>query len=143
MVNDLCSPAAMRPRALRGSPWLPVHSTTILSSGMSFTSYASIMSSWEIFRYPSSRAIFVLLTMERPVTTTLRPTAVAASHTCCSLWMWLENDATNTLPVAFLMMWRSCGPTAASDWVKPGLVALVESDIRRSMPSVPYLQIAW
>ena len=81
--------------------------------------------------------------MERPVTTTLRPTATEASQTCCRRWMWLEKDATKTRPLAFLMMWRRLGPTAASDWVKPGLVALVESASSRSTPRAPNLQIAW
>ena len=34
----LCSPLAMRDRAESGSPWEPVHMTTIWSSGMPFTS---------------------------------------------------------------------------------------------------------
>ena len=38
MESDLCSPFAMRASAERGSPWLPVHSTTIFSSGMRSTS---------------------------------------------------------------------------------------------------------
>ena len=50
--------------------------------------------------------------------------------------MWLEKDATKTRPGAFLMMWRRLGPTAASEGVKPGRVALVESERRRSIPSV-------
>ena len=33
------------------------------------------------------------------------------------------------------MIWRSAGPTAASDGVKPGRVALVESESRTSTPS--------
>jgi hypothetical protein len=64
--------------------------------------------------------VLVLVTMERPVTTTLRPTATAASQTCCRRWMWLEKLATMTLPWAFLMMWRRATPTAASEGVKPG-----------------------
>ena len=38
MESDLCSPLAMRASAESGSPWLPVHSTTIFSSGMRSTS---------------------------------------------------------------------------------------------------------
>ena len=34
----LCSPLAMRPRALKGSPWLPVHMMTTWSEGMPFRS---------------------------------------------------------------------------------------------------------
>ena len=36
--RDLCSPLAMRASAESGSPWLPVQSTTIFSSGMRSTS---------------------------------------------------------------------------------------------------------
>ena len=38
MERERCSPLAMRERAESGSPWLPVQSTTILSSGMSLSS---------------------------------------------------------------------------------------------------------
>ena len=48
-----------------------------------------------------------------------------------------------TLPGAFLMMWRSWGPTADSEGVKPGRVALVESERRRSTPSVAKRLMAW
>ena len=57
--------------------------------------------------------------------------------------MWLENAATKTRPGAFLMTWRMSRPTAASDGVKPGRVALVESESRRSTPEDPNLLMAW
>ena len=57
--------------------------------------------------------------------------------------MWLENDATMTRPGAFLMMCRSWGPTADSEGVNPGLVALVESERRRSIPWVAKRLMAW
>ena len=37
MESERCSPFAMRARAESGSPWLPVHRTTIFSSGISST----------------------------------------------------------------------------------------------------------
>ena len=69
-----------------------------------FRSYASMMSWSEIFKYPSLRAISVFCTMERPVTTTLRPFATAASQICCRRWIWLANDAMMTRPFACAMM---------------------------------------
>ena len=72
--------------------------------------------------------------MERPVTTTLRPLAMAASQICCMRWMWLANDAMITRPVAWLMMLASTLPTSASESVKFGFVAFVESLIMRSTP---------
>ena len=50
MESDLCSPLAMRASAESGSPWEPVHSTTILSSSMRSTSKASMMSSSAMLR---------------------------------------------------------------------------------------------
>ena len=58
----------------------------------------------------------VLVSMERPVTTTLRPHLRAASQICCRRWMWLENDATNTRPGAFLMACSRLGPTRPRTW---------------------------
>ena len=56
--------------------------------------------------------------------------------------MWLENEATNTRPGAFLMTSLSVGPTSASDLVKPGTVAFVESESRRSTPCLAKREMA-
>ena len=56
--------------------------------------------------------------------------------------MWLENEATKTRPGAFLIAAYREGPTSASDFVKPGRVALVESDMSRSMPCLANLLMA-
>jgi hypothetical protein len=74
-------------------------------------------------------------TMLELLLTTFLPTATEASQTCCRRWMWEAKEDTKTRPGAFLMMWRKVGPTSASEGVNPGLSALVESLIRRSMPS--------
>ena len=72
--------------------------------------------------------------IERPVTTTLRPLATAASQICCMRWIWLANDAMMTRPFACDMIFASSLPTSASDGVKLGFWALVESLIMRSTP---------
>ena len=72
--------------------------------------------------------------IERPVTTTLRPLATAASQICCMRWMWLANDAMMTRPFAWEMIFASSLPTSASEGVKFGFWALVESLIMRSTP---------
>ena len=72
--------------------------------------------------------------IERPVTTTLRPLATAASQICCMRWMWLANEAMMTRPLAWAMIFASSFPTSASLGVKLGFWALVESLIMRSTP---------
>ena len=79
----------------------------------------------------------MLVSIERPVTTTLRPEATAASQICWTRWTWLLNDAAMTRCSAFWMMSRRAGPTEASDSVTPGVSALVESDMSRSTPMRP------
>ena len=76
----------------------------------------------------------MLVSIERPVTTTLRPAATAASQICWTRWMWLEKDTAITRCSACSMMSRSAGATEASERVTPGVSALVESDISRSTP---------
>ena len=79
----------------------------------------------------------VFCTIERPVTTTLRPLATAASQICCMRWMWLANEAMMTRPLALAMIGESALPTSASDGVKLFFMALVESLIIRSTPILP------
>ena len=87
-----------------------------------------------MLRYPSLRAISVFCTIERPVTTTLRPFARAASQICCMRWIWLANEAMMTRCFAWLMMRFKVLPTSASLGVNVDFVAFVESLIMRSTP---------
>ena len=80
--------------------------------------------------------------MERPVTTTLRPLSRAASQICCMRWMWLANEAMITRPRACEMILRSSLPTSASEGVKLGFWAFVESLIMRSTPVLENLASA-
>ena len=75
--------------------------------------------------------------IERPVTTTLRPLATAASQICCMRWMWLAKEAMITRPLACEMIVRRVLPTSASDGVKLAFCAFVESLIMRSTPISP------
>ena len=142
-VSPLCrstsrwSPAAMRRNADRGSPWLPVDTTTSFSSGKSsiifgLTSIPSGTSMW-----PSWRPMFTFLRIERPSRATLRPSAEAASTTCCTRWMFEAKQVTTMRPSQRAKASRSSGPTRDSESDQPGLSALVESPHRRSTPSRP------
>ena len=61
----------------------------------------------------------VLRSIERPVTATLRSASMAASHTCCTRWMWLAKEATRTWPSASAIKSRKTLPTSASERVTP------------------------
>src|SRR6187431_1582701 len=69
----------------------------------------------------------MLRTMERPMSTTLRRLATAASSTCCTRWTWLEKLATITRRGALPITWSRTGPMDRSSGVKPGTSAFAES----------------
>ena len=73
----------------------------------------------------------------------LRPHFLAASQICCKRWIWpSENEGNEHAALRVLDDLVDVGPTAASDGVNPGRLALVESDIRRSMPCLANLAMA-
>ena len=77
------------------------------------------------------------LRIERPTTTTERPTSTATSIACCMRWMFEANEEIRTRPWRAGMIWRKACPTIRSDWVKPARSALVESPSSRSTPRLP------
>src|SRR5699024_47833 len=101
---------AMRLRAAIGSPWLPVHISTMRSSGRSSILRTSTRVSGGTSRYPISAAMVMLRTMERPTKATLRWWAAAASSTCWTRWTWLAKDATTIFCSARAKIECSTGP---------------------------------
>ncbi len=75
--------------------------------------------------------------IERPTRATLRPSASAASTTCCTRWTFEAKQVTMIRPSARENVSRSAGPTLDSDVATPGRSALVESPQRQSSPSEP------
>ena len=131
------SPYAMRVRADMGSPWLPVQRMSTLSRGSSIASFGETMASSGNSTYPSVRAMFMFLRIERPTIATMRPLAIATSAACWTRCMFDANEATMMRPVRNGMSCRNASPTSRSEPVIPGRSAFVESPSRRSMPRLP------
>jgi hypothetical protein len=87
--------------------------------------------------WPSERPMLTFLRIERPTRHTLRPSAAAASTTCCTRWMFDAKDVTTIRPDRRMKTSSRRGPTIASLGEKPGRSAFVESPQRRSRPSAP------
>ena len=81
--------------------------------------------------------MLMFLTIERPITQTLRSDATAASMTSCRRWMCEANEVTMTRPGASRTIRMSAAATICSVSVTPGRSALVESAISTSTPSWP------
>ena len=58
--------------------------------------------------------MLTFLRIERPTRQTLRPSATAASTTCCTRWMLEANDVTTIRPSQRSKTRYSCGPTSFS-----------------------------
>ena len=134
------SPWAMRRSAESGSPWLPVEITTSLWSGKSSISLAPTSIPSGTSMWPSLRPMFTFLRIERPTSETLRPSAAAASTTCCTRWMFEAKQVTTMRPLAA----RERPPRAAARRSTPTATcparsALVESPHSSSRPSRPEL----
>ena len=132
-----CSPWAMRRSADSGSPWLPVVSITSRSSGKLSISLGDTSSPSGTWAWPSWRAMFRFLRIERPTTATLRSSAIAASITCWSRCTLDANEVTTTRPGALPTTSCNTGPTLASDGAVPLRSAFVESPHSSSTPSRP------
>ena len=81
--------------------------------------------------------MFRFLRIERPTTTTLRPTSTATSIACCIRWMFEAKLEMRIRPCRTGMIWRNASPTTRSERVKPGRSAFVESPRSRSTPRLP------
>ena len=86
---------------------------------------------------PSERPMLTFLRIDRPTRATLRPSAAAASMTCCTRWMLEAKLVTTIRPSARLKTSSRWGPTSRSEGENPGLSALVESPQSSSTPSEP------
>ncbi|CPU64079.1 Uncharacterised protein [Mycobacteroides abscessus] len=133
----LWSPFAMRDRAAMGSPCDPVHMSTISSSRSESTFLRSMRTPSGTWRYPSSDAIVMLRTIERPTSATRRPWWCAALRTCCTRCTCDENDATMMRFSEAAKTLSSTGPISTSGVTNPGTSALVESTMNRSTPCSP------
>ena len=133
-----CSPRDIRESADSGSPWVPVVMSTSRSGAIISAAAISMMSSSATLRNPSSLAIPILRTIERPTNETRRPNATAASMICWTRSTFDAKQATMTrLPSAPLISRCNVGPTSLSDGPTPGISALVESQRKRSTPASP------
>ncbi len=91
-------PSAMRDRAARASPWLPVHRNRILSSGKEKPASASETKSSTSCRKPTERAAAAMRCMERPTRHTRRSLAWAARMAVSMRATFEAKQATATLP---------------------------------------------
>ena len=105
---------AMRRSADSGSPWEPVEMTTSFSSGQSSSSRGGMSRPSGTFAMFSERAMLTFLRIDRPTRQTLRPSAAAASMTCCTRWTLDANDVTTMRPSQRSKTRYSCGPTSRS-----------------------------
>ena len=125
-----CSPRAMRAIEARGSPWLPVHSSTTLSRG------SVLKASWSRNGVipsimPSSRAMPVMRCMARPDITTCRPARCAARATEITRPTLEAKVVTATRCGAAAIRLASVSATSVSLGLTPSLSALVKSQIER------------
>ena len=81
--------------------------------------------------------MLVFLRIDRPTSATLRPSAEAASTTCCTRWMFEANEVTTIRPEQRLNVSSRRGPTPDSEGDMPARSALVESPPSNSSPSRP------
>ena len=84
--------------------------------------------------WPSMRPMFVFLRIERPISETRRPTAAAASTTCCTRWMFEAKQVTMMRPWQRANTSSRRGPTLDSDSDTPARSAFVESPQSSSRP---------
>ncbi len=89
---------AMRRSALSGSPCDPVEITTSFSSGQLSSSRGAMSRPSGTRAMPSERAMLTFLRIERPTRQTLRPSATAASMTCCTRCTLEAKDVTTIRP---------------------------------------------
>ena len=130
---------AIRDSTAIGSPCDPVQISTASSSGNLDSSSNEIKISPGIFRYPRSRATFMLRTMDRPTNAIFRLCETARSIICWIRCTWDANDATITRPFARLNTRSSTGTISFSLDTKPGTSAFVLSTIKMSTPNSPSL----
>ena len=131
-----CEPSAMRERAARGSPWLPVQSSRTWSGGR-WEAWASEMKPWESTSMPTCRAAAAMRIIERPTRQTFRPAARAA-WMAVSMRATLEaKQATATRPVWAATTRTSSSRTSASEPARPSTKTLVESQTMARTPSSP------
>ena len=133
------SPCAIRRSADSGSPWLPVEITTSLWSGkssISRTRHQHPLGDLDVAeRAPD---VHVLAHRAARPATTLRPSAAAASTTCCTRWMFEAKQVTRSRARRSATSACSrCGPTLDSDVGHAGRSTLVESPQSSSSPSRP------
>ena len=133
---DSCDAAAILAMAARGSPCVPVQTTTIESRGNKSTSPSGTKSG-KSARYPTSRAAEIARFKARPTMATERPLATAARQIESIRAILLAKHVTATRPVAFAMASVSPCFTSFSDPVRPSTIALVESPTRARTPSSP------
>ena len=133
-----CSPRDIRDSAASGSPWVPVVTRTNRSGAIVSAAAMSTTSESATDRKPSSLAIAIFRTIDRPTKDTRRPNATAASTICWTRSTLEAKQATTTrLPSALRISRCRVGPTSLSDGPTPGISALVESHRNRSTPASP------
>ena len=120
-----------------GSPWLPVQRIITSPGGSSIASCGFTIRPSGTSRYPSPRAMFRFLRIERPTIATFRPTWTATSIACCIRCTFDANETTRMRPRRSGIRVRNASPTSRSEPVMPGRSAFVESPKRRSTPSLP------
>ena len=81
--------------------------------------------------------MFTFFRIERPTSDTFRPSAAAASTTCCTRWMFDAKLVTTIRPLQRANTSSRCGPTNDSDGEKPSRSTFVESPHSSSTPSRP------
>ncbi len=127
----------MRRSADSGSPWEPVEMITMRSSGKSSISRVPTRIPSGTSTWPSVRPMPTFLRIERPTSDTLRPSAAAASITCCTRWMFEAKLVTTMRPSQRANASSRCGPTSDSDGEKPSRSTFVESPHSSKTPSRP------
>ena len=137
MVIWRCSRRDMRDSAAIGSPWVPVVISTVLCGAIfAASSIGMIVPFGALSRFIFS-AISMLRSMERPLNATLRLLATAALMAIWTRETFDANDAMTTRWRALDTRRVSVSSMPASEAEMPGMVALVESHMNRSMPSSP------
>ena len=110
---------------------------TIRSSGKSSISRTPTSIPSGTSMCPSVRPMPTFLRIERPTRATLRPSASAASTTCCTRWMFEAKLVTTIRPSQRANASSRWGPTPDSEGEKPSRSTLVESPHSSSTPSRP------
>ena len=137
-----CSRRDMRDSAAIGSPCVPVVMSTVLCGAILAASSIGMMVPFGALSRLIFSAISMLRSMERPLNATLRLFATAALTAICTRDTLDAKDAMTTRCFACATRRVRVSSMPASEAEIPGIVALVESQRKRSTPSSPSLDSA-